>query len=157
MPKLPLKPELKLGADRKRVMWLGGLLAVLAIVWWLNRSDTPAATASSAPRPSPSAAVPAPVQRPKAPLTRPRSPNATQPGGVESYWWGSILTGARKYPVVLDRPHRLVYSAHDWGPWKWNMPWYRHMTYAGVTSVWHQHWTLLLDHPDASYAAPRCG
>ncbi len=80
MPKLPLKPEMKLGADRKRVMMLGGLLALLAIVWWLNRSDTPAATASTPPRPSPSAAVPAPVQRPKTPGTRPRFPNATQPG-----------------------------------------------------------------------------
>jgi len=75
-------------------------------------------------------------------------------GGVDSYWWGSILTPVRQYPVVLKVPHQLVYSPHDWGPWKWNMPWFKNMTYASIQSVWHREWSFILDHPNAPYAAP---
>src|SRR5262252_2792773 len=70
-----LKPEMKLGADKKKVAMLGGLLLLLLIVWWMNRPDTPAA-ATSAPAPRP-AAQPAPGIR--TPLTRPRTP-AGEPG-----------------------------------------------------------------------------
>src|SRR5581483_3971326 len=74
-------------------------------------------------------------------------------GGIDAYWWGSILTAVRRYPVVFDVPHQLVYSAHDWGPLKWHMRWFRHMTYASMLAVWHRHWSFLLD-PGAPYAAP---
>jgi len=33
-----------------------------------------------------------------------------------SYWWGGQLMGARKYPVQLSDPSKLVYSAHEYGP-----------------------------------------
>ena len=81
-------------------------------------------------------------------------PDTRAQGGVDSYWWGSILTGIRQYPIVLKVPHQLVYSPHDWGPWKWNMPWFKNMTYASIQSVWHREWSFILDHPTASYAAP---
>lgn len=77
-----------------------------------------------------------------------------EPDGAANYWWGSILTPARRYPVVLDVPHQLVYSPHDWGPWKWNMPWFESMTYESIQRVWHDKWSFLLDDPSAPYAAP---
>lgn len=81
-------------------------------------------------------------------------PDAIQPGGVDVYWWGSILTGVRQYPVVFNVPHQLVYSSHDWGPWKWNFPWFAHMTYASMKKVWHDRWSFIAEDPHASYAAP---
>jgi endoglucanase len=81
-------------------------------------------------------------------------PDSSQPRGIDTYFWSGILTPARQYPVVFKVSHHLVYEAHDWGPWKWQMPWYQHMTYASLASVWHKHWTFLLDNPKAVFAAP---
>ncbi len=80
--------------------------------------------------------------------------NPREPSGAEIYWWGSDLAGARQYPVQFTVPHQLVYSPHDWGPWKWNFPWFNDMTYESLQRVWHDHWSFLLDDPKASYAAP---
>lgn len=33
-----------------------------------------------------------------------------------SYWWGGQLMGAKKYPVQLSDPSKLMYSAHEYGP-----------------------------------------
>jgi endoglucanase len=81
-------------------------------------------------------------------------PEEGEPNGINAYWWGSILTPAKQYPVVFDVPHQLVYSPHDWGPWKWNYPWFKTMTYESMQKVWHDNWSFILDHPDAPYAAP---
>jgi endoglucanase len=81
-------------------------------------------------------------------------PNPADPSGVESYWWGSVLTGVREYPVQLRVPHQLVYSPHDWGPWKWNMPWFQNMTYASLQQVWDRNWSYIAENPNAPYAAP---
>jgi len=42
--------KVALGPEKKRVMWLGGLLGVLVIVWLFNSSSTPDAGPSSAPK-----------------------------------------------------------------------------------------------------------
>jgi endoglucanase len=81
-------------------------------------------------------------------------PDASAPYGTDTYWWGSNLSMVRNYPVILHVPHQLVYETHDWGPWKWNMPWFRDMTYVSLQRVWHQKWSYLLDNPNAPYAAP---
>jgi endoglucanase len=81
-------------------------------------------------------------------------PDASQSGGVDAYWWGSTLTGVRDFPVILNVPHQLVYSPHDWGPWKWNFPWFPQMTYASIQKVWHVHWSFIVQDPNAPYAAP---
>jgi endoglucanase len=81
-------------------------------------------------------------------------PNRHQPNGVVSSWWAGILTPAKRYPVVLQVPHQLVYSVHDWGPQKYMMPQFTPMSYASLQRVWHRNWSFLLDHPDAPYAAP---
>jgi endoglucanase len=66
------------------------------------------------------------------------------PDGADVYWWGSILTPVRQYPVVLNVPHQLVYSPHDWGPWKWDMPWLRHPTYDSIQREWNHEWSFIL-------------
>jgi hypothetical protein len=45
--------------------------------------------------------------------------------GTDSYWWGSNLTGASKHPIVLGKPEKLVYSAHEYGPEVYDQP--RHL------------------------------
>jgi endoglucanase len=71
-------------------------------------------------------------------------PDLTQPGGIDSYWWGGILTPARRYPVELTVPHQLVYSPHEYGPLKWQMPWFgARMTYKRLAAVWNRHWGFL--------------
>jgi endoglucanase len=71
-------------------------------------------------------------------------PNPTWTDGIESYWWGGILYPARNYPVILDVPHQLVYSPHEYGPLKWEMPFFgKKMTYASLSAVWQQHWGFL--------------
>ena len=70
--KRPFKPEIKLGADRKRIFILGGLLVVLIAVWFINSSDSGAPPSSSstatAARPTP---PPAPGGRgPRAPARK---------------------------------------------------------------------------------------
>jgi endoglucanase len=81
-------------------------------------------------------------------------PDTAEPDGVNSYWWGSILTPVRQYPVVLDVAHQLVYSPHDWGPFKYDMPWFHGMTYASAKRVWRKNWSFIVQNPHASYAAP---
>lgn len=33
----------------------------------------------------------------------------------DSYWWGGQLAGVASRPVVLTKPHKVVYSPHDYG------------------------------------------
>lgn len=71
-------------------------------------------------------------------------PDTSQPGGIDSYWWGGILTPARQYPVILSVPHQLVYSPHEYGPLKWQMPFFgASMTYNSLKRVWARHWGFL--------------
>ena len=81
-------------------------------------------------------------------------PDSSRSSGVDSYWWSGILSPVRQYPVVLTVPHQLVYSPHDWGPWKWEMSWFKGMTYASMQRVWHNEWSFILDDPHSPYAAP---
>jgi endoglucanase len=81
-------------------------------------------------------------------------PDSTSPGGVAASWWAGLLTPVKRYPVRLNVPHQLVYSVHDWGPRKHEMPWFAHMTYQSLQAAWHRSWAFILDHPSASYTAP---
>ncbi|GAC1464052.1 MAG: hypothetical protein PVSMB7_06550 [Chloroflexota bacterium] len=66
--------------------------------------------------------------------------------GVDSSWWASILQAAARYPVRLSVPHQLVYSPHEYGPYKYRMPQFGpRMSYRTVTSVWNRHWGYLLE------------
>lgn len=71
-------------------------------------------------------------------------PDATQAGGVDASWWGSVLQAAQRYPVRLTVAHRLVYSPHDYGPMKYRMSWARPtMRYQDLLSFWNRHWAFL--------------
>jgi endoglucanase len=72
-------------------------------------------------------------------------PDPTQPRGVDAYWWGGILKPAGAYPVRLSVPHQLVYSPHEYGPYKAPMPFFgRRMTYAKLADGWSSHWAYLM-------------
>jgi endoglucanase len=73
-------------------------------------------------------------------------PDVRQRGGIDASWWASILQPAGPYPVRLQIAHRLVYSPHEYGPFKYRMPYLGpRMTYAAVAAVWKKHWGYLLD------------
>jgi aryl-phospho-beta-D-glucosidase BglC (GH1 family) len=81
-------------------------------------------------------------------------PDPTQPGGLDSYWWGGILGPALKYPVRLSVPRQLVYSPHEYGPVKYNMAFFGpKMTYGSMVAIWEKHWAFLLG-PKSPVQAP---
>jgi endoglucanase len=84
----------------------------------------------------------------------PLYPDSGQPNGVASSWWAGILTPVKRYPVELQVPHQLVYSVHEWGPRKHQMPWFTPMTERSLQRAWRKNWFFLLDNPQAPYAAP---
>jgi len=84
----------------------------------------------------------------------PLYPDSTQPNGVASSWWAGILTPVKRYPVELQVPHQLVYSVHEWGPRKHQMPWFTPLTERSLQAALHRSWSFLLDNPVAPYAAP---
>jgi endoglucanase len=43
---------------------------------------------------------------------------------LDTHWWGGNLEGVRRHPVRLDRPGRLVYSPHEYGPGVFAQPWF---------------------------------
>ncbi len=50
--KKALKPEMKFGAERKKLVVLGVCLVVAGIVYWINSSDTPSTPSSASARPA---------------------------------------------------------------------------------------------------------
>lgn len=81
-------------------------------------------------------------------------PYGPKSNAVETYWWGSILRGVRQYPVVLKRPHQLVYSPHEWGPRKYPIAAFNaHTSYAKLLSQFNYNWGFILN-PRARYRAP---
>ena len=81
-------------------------------------------------------------------------PEAGRPNGVLASWWGGNVQPVRRYPVRLVVPHQLVYSIHEWGPRKAQMPWFSPMTAASLARARYQTWSFLLHRPLAPYAAP---
>ena len=77
-------------------------------------------------------------------------PAPTQAHGVEAYWWGSILKGVADDPVHFTVPNHLVYSPHEWGPWKCcglPLEFSKKTTYASVTKIFNQNWGYILTDP----------
>jgi endoglucanase len=70
--------------------------------------------------------------------------------GVDCYhsdcsWWGGNLEGAAAYPVQLNVPNRLVYSAHDYPASVYNQPWFSAPNYPNnLPGVWDIHWGYLV-------------
>ncbi len=70
--------------------------------------------------------------------------------GVANYkdqytWWGGNLMGAKDFPVRLNMPNRLVYSAHEYPETIYPQPWFRDSNYPNnLPSVWDKYWGYLI-------------
>ncbi len=59
----------------------------------------------------------------------------------EFYWWGGNLMGVRDQPVRLNRPDRLVYSPHTYGPGVYPQAWFSDPSFpANMPGIWDKHW-----------------
>jgi endoglucanase len=62
--------------------------------------------------------------------------------GVEQYestvyWWGGNLRGVKKNPIVLSKPEKLLYSAHEYGPEVFQQPWFEEAGFPGnLEAIW---------------------
>jgi endoglucanase len=72
------------------------------------------------------------------------SENPSSSGGYDSTWWGGDLAEAGQFPVVLNSPGHVVYSAHDYGPNLFQQTWFNSSTTpASLDAVWNQFWGYL--------------
>ncbi|MYS90267.1 MULTISPECIES: cellulase family glycosylhydrolase [Streptomyces] len=66
--------------------------------------------------------------------------------GVQSFngangWWGGNLMGVAQYPVQLDVPNRLVYSAHDYATSVAQQSWFSDPSFpANMPGIWDKYW-----------------
>ncbi|KUL37976.1 cellulase family glycosylhydrolase [Streptomyces regalis] len=66
--------------------------------------------------------------------------------GVQSFngvngWWGGNLMGVAQYPVQLDVPNRLVYSAHDYATSVAQQPWFSDPAFPdNMPGIWDKYW-----------------
>jgi endoglucanase len=82
-------------------------------------------------------------------------PDPKQAHGVEPYWWGSILKGVAVDPIRFNVSNQLVYSPHEWGPWKCcglQGEFGKKTTYASLTKIFFDNWAYILT--DSHVQAP---
>ncbi|MEU6469639.1 cellulase family glycosylhydrolase [Streptomyces massasporeus] len=66
--------------------------------------------------------------------------------GVQSHngvngWWGGNLMGVAQYPVQLDVPGRLVYSAHDYATSVAQQSWFSDPSFpSNMPGIWDKYW-----------------
>ena len=59
----------------------------------------------------------------------------------EFYWWGGNLMGVAEHPVRLNRPDKLVYSPHTYGPGVYPQKWFDDPRFPdNMPEVWDSHW-----------------
>jgi cellulose 1,4-beta-cellobiosidase len=67
------------------------------------------------------------------------------PDGVVPGWWGGNLSGAAKYPVRLDKPDKLVYSAHEYGNSVFHQSWFDDPSFPdNLPGIWDKSWGYLV-------------
>jgi endoglucanase len=67
-------------------------------------------------------------------------------GRLQQHWWGGNLEGVRRHPVRLERPNRVVYSPHEYGPGVFAQPWFgRRDTPRQLARRWHLGWGYIRD------------
>ncbi len=58
-------------------------------------------------------------------------------GDPQCGWWGGNLSGAKQYPVRLNVPNKLVYSAHEYAMSVSSQPWFNDPTFpANMPALW---------------------
>ncbi|MEY9908484.1 endoglucanase [Catenulispora sp. MAP12-49] len=63
-----------------------------------------------------------------------------------SYWWGGNLQGAGTYPVQLNVPNQLVYSAHDYATSVASQPWFTDPSFpSNMPGIWDKNWGYLFN------------
>ncbi|AXC12943.1 Endo-1,4-beta-xylanase A precursor [Acidisarcina polymorpha] len=69
--------------------------------------------------------------------------------GVDCYsgdcaFWGENLEGVKSYPLQLNVPHRIIYSAHDYGPAEYDQIWFNSTTSnQSLDAVWTKFWAYI--------------
>ncbi|HEY3839396.1 MAG TPA: cellulose binding domain-containing protein [Bryobacteraceae bacterium] len=64
--------------------------------------------------------------------------------GSDCTWWGGMLEGVAKSPVVLNVANRVVYSAHDYGPNLYQQSWFNSSTTpASLDALWTKWWAYI--------------
>ncbi len=59
-------------------------------------------------------------------------------------WFGGSLNGVANFPVTLNRSHKLVYSAHDYGPDLFPQSWFNSSTSTvSLFALWNQNWGFI--------------
>ena len=82
-------------------------------------------------------------------------PNPSKARGVETYWWGGILKGVKVEPVVLNVPHQLVYSPHEWGPGRTRLSQFNSKTsFFSLSKIFYANWAFILNSKRARIQAP---
>jgi aryl-phospho-beta-D-glucosidase BglC (GH1 family) len=61
----------------------------------------------------------------------------------EAYWWGGNLQGVADRPLRLERPDKLVYSAHDYPPSVHPQPWFFDGT--DLTEAFYENWGYIVE------------
>lgn len=65
--------------------------------------------------------------------------------GTDGYWWGSNLSGVRNHPIVLTKPDKLVYSAHEYGPEVHDQKWFSAADFPGnLPSIWNSKFGFIM-------------
>lgn len=65
--------------------------------------------------------------------------------GTDGYWWGSNLSGVRNHPIVLSKPEKLVYSAHEYGPEVHDQKWFSATDFpSNLPSIWNAKFGFLM-------------
>jgi len=63
----------------------------------------------------------------------------------ESYWWGGMLKGAKEFPVRLNVPNKLVYSAHDYDKNVHMQDWFKVPEFPdNMPEIWDDKWGYLV-------------
>ncbi|MBQ4819026.1 cellulase family glycosylhydrolase [Aquimarina sp. MMG016] len=63
-----------------------------------------------------------------------------------SYWWGGQLMGAKKYPVQLSDPGKLMYSAHEYGPEVAPQDWFEAPNFPqNMPGIWQENFHYLYE------------
>jgi endoglucanase len=64
--------------------------------------------------------------------------------GADCTWWGGNLAGAGSYPVRLDVPNKLVYSAHEYSNDVYGQPWLNAPDFPNnMPALWNRWWGYL--------------